>query len=377
MKVFVNPLQRASFILVTFSMLSACVIRQENTLPTTAVYPGLESQPCWLERPVNGESIGQFGLARDIYIGGETPKTKSRKRAVNSLADYMALDTNINHILNDIDDDTLSIELKGRTLHFVNDFSIDGYVYSYAMLDNALTAASQQCAAKVCDLAACDPSWLCTPSKNEQIAMLGVSYLATSPVEQHYKSIENALLQAEYMYGVKVESSKDLRQVDSQYIRYNILRQQNYVSTGERERLSYAVTDRCYSESTLFSRVALYGNVSHSKIKPIVDIQWLTNPKYLGYDGAIGAVQRPVASGLLSDQIKLAIKRAAIELAFEKESNVSEELVVVQYKSGNSLLIRYINEETNVELKAKVLSIHFKEGEDHTLEVFAWLARLD
>jgi len=91
----------------------------------------------------------------------------------------------------------------------------------------------------------------------------------------------------------------------------------------------------------------------------------------------VGAVQRPVASGLISDQIKLAIKRAAIQLAFEKESTVSEELIVIQYDSGNALLVSNIKEDTNVKLKAKVLSIHFKEGKGDRLEVFAWLARIN
>ena len=330
---------------------------------------------CWLEHPINENRVGQFGLARDIYIGGDQPKAKSRKRAAASLADFLATDLDIDSILEEIDEKTEAFQLAGKTVHFVDDINIEGYVHSFASLNDQKTL--EQCQPLTCDISACSPSWLCTPSTNDEIAMLGVSYRATTPVEQHAKSIENALMQAEYMYGVDIVAHKDLHQSNSDYFRYNILRQNGEVDTGKQESLSYAVTDRCFSRGTLYSRVALYGDLDQKDTKAILDKQWITNPKYLGYDGAVGAVQRPVASGLISDQIKLAIKRAAIQLAFEKESAVSEELIVIQYDSGNSLLVSNINEDTNVKLKAKVLSIHFKEGKGDRLEVFAWLARID
>jgi len=341
-----------------------------------------QEQACWIEHPINNDVVGQIGIARDIYIGGETPKTKSRKRALASLADYLAADINIDTVLNSIDNNTTSVQLNGQTVHFIADISMDGYIHSFATLSDAaripsLKQSPKQCKALACDISACNPKWLCTPSGNGERAVLGVSYLATSPVEQHYKSIKNALLQAEYMYGVNIIAHKDLSQTNSDYFRYNILRQDGHIDTGKKESLSYAVTDRCFSKSTLFSRVALYGETNHLKATSITDNQWLSDPKYLGYDGAIGAVQRPVASGLISDQIKLAIKRAAIQLAFEKESAVSEELVVIEYKSGNYLFLSYINEDTDVHLKARVLSIHFKEGKGDRLEVFAWLARIN
>jgi len=350
-------------------VLVACV-----TLETKPSFDHL-AQACWLEHPINENITGQFGLARDIYIGGERPKAISRKRAVASLADYLSPDLNIDSILEDVNEKTESFQLAGKTVHFIDDINIEGYVHSFASLNDQKTLA--QCQPQTCDISACSPSWLCTPSTKDEIAMLGVSYRATTPVEQHAKSIKNALMQAEYMYGVDIVAHKDLHQSNSDYFRYNILRQNGKVDTGKQESLSYAVTDRCFSRGTLYSRVALYGDLNQANTNAILETEWLTNPKYLGYDGAVGAVQRPVASGLISDQIKLAIKRAAIQLAFEKESAVSEELVVIQYDSGNTLLVSNINEDTNVKLKAKVLSIHFKEGRGDRLEVFAWLARID
>jgi hypothetical protein len=362
------------------AVLSSLLIFTGCAGQATKVSLDSQTQACWLEHPINENRVGQFGLARDIYFGGEQPKAISRKRAVASLVDYLAPDLGIDSVLEHVDEKTVSLELAGITVHFVDDINIDGYVHSFASL-NGHTPNQQkdleQCQPQVCDISACNPKWLCTPSKDDEIAMLGVSYRATTPVEQHAKSIENALLQAEYMYGVDIVAHKDFRQQNSDYYRYNVLRQNGQVDSGEKESLSYAVTDRCFSRGTLFSRVALYGGLSQSAEKPVIDTQWLSNPKHLGYDGAIGAVQRPVASGLISDQIKLAIKRAAIQLAFEKQSTVSDETIVIQYNSGNSLLISYINEDTEVTLIAKVLSIHFKEGKGDRLEVFVWLARMN
>ncbi len=357
------------------TLLVACA-NQETKPPVEPL-----TQACWLEHPIsknrvgNESRVGQFGLARDIYIGGEKPKAKSRKRAVASLADYLAPDLNINDILEEVSEETTTFQLAGKTVQFIDDIRSNGYVYSFASLKNPNNL--QQCEPLKCDISSCSPKWLCTPSTEDEVAMLGVSYRATTPTEQHAKSIENALLQAEYMYGVDIVAHKDLQQKNSDYFRYNVLKQNGSVDTGEQESLSYAVTDRCLSRGTLYSRVALYGDLNQASTKPILDKQWLTNPKYLGYDGAIGVVQRPVASGLISDQIKLAIKRAAIQLAFEKESAVSEELVVIQYDTGNSMLVSHINEDTNVRLKAKVMSIHFQKGKGDRLEIFAWLARID
>ena len=347
-------------------LLTACAGQQSK--------PGINDQACWLQQPINGQQVGQFGLARDIHIGGDTPKTKSRKRAVASLADYLAVGQDLDSVFETINDELDSVSLRGKTIHFSDDLSQEGYAYSYATFAKA--DKTEYCPPQRCDISACQPAWLCTPSKDEQIAMLGVSYQATSPVEQHYKSIENALMQAEYMYGVDIVAQKHFRQTNSNYFRYNVFRENGDVSAGAKEALSYAVTDRCFAKGTLYSRVALYGDISQSEAKPLTDKAWLDNPKHLGYDGAVGSVQRSVASGLISDQIKLAIKRAAIQLAFEQESEVSEESVIIQRGDNSSLLLSHINEETDVNLRAKVLSIHFKEGQGQQLEVYAWLARI-
>lgn len=359
---FLKPLTLSSICLLV-----ACAGQQSK--------PNIGDQACWLEQPITEERVGQFGLARDLYIGGDTPITKSRKRAVASLADYLAVSQDIESVLENVNDKVDSVSLNGKTLYFSGEFSLDGYAYSYATLEK--TEPSKQCSTQSCNISACQPSWLCTPSKGDQVAMLGVSYQATSPLEQHYKSIENALMQAEYMYGVDIVAQKNLRQTNSDYFRYNVFQQDGDVSTGTQEALSYAVTDRCSSQGNLYSRVALYGDIRQSKAKPVTNNAWLKDPKHLGYDGAIGSVQKPVASGLISDQIKLAIKRAAIQLAFEKQSDVSEDSVIIQRGDNSTLLISHINENTNVKLHAKVLSIHFKESEGGQLEVFTWLARIN
>lgn len=361
--------------LLLSSLLIACASQDKTSEHDLAA-----NQSCWIEQPVSEDQFGQIGIAIDNYIGGETPTTLSRKRALASLADYLALGHELDKTLETINDETESTQLNDQTIYFIDDRSIDGYLHSYAALSKS--RPPEQCSTQTCDISSCQPSWLCTPSTDDQIAMLGLSYQATSEVEQHYKSIENALMQAEYLYGVDIEAHKDLHQSADNYFRYNVLRENSQIDTGAKESLSYAVTDRCYANGTLFSRVALYGAVlqsdsNQSNMKAVTNNDWLNNPKHLGYDGAIGSVEKPVASGLISDQIKLAIRRAAVQLAFEERSDVSDESIIIQYENNNSLLISHISEETKVTLHARVLGIHFKQGFGNSLEVYTWLARIE
>jgi hypothetical protein len=102
----------------------------------------------------------------------------------------------------------------------------------------------------------------------------------------------------------------------------------------------------------------------------------MTNPKYKGFDGAVGSAEKMVASGLFSDQIKLAIKRAIVQLALEKESNISEDLLNIDYESGGSIYVSSINNHARVDMKVKVLSLHITANESGVTQVYAWVGRL-
>jgi hypothetical protein len=82
-------------------------------------------------------------------------------------------------------------------------------------------------------------------------------------------------------------------------------------------------------------------------------------------------VQGRVASSLLSDKIKLAIKRGLIELAKAKNTRVSEELLTIAH-TNNIYQVSFINQDTDITLYARVNGVYFNEGPKGT-EVYAWL----
>jgi len=363
---------------ISFSILicvSACTLKS-NTVLTSNIENGAsldEAVPCWLNKHVSENMVGQIGLSRDIYLGGEKPIVKSRRRALLSLSSYLGLKVDTSNIKED-DEKLVS---NGQTFNFAEDFSKDGYVYSYVTLGEKPTALPM-CLPETCSIDMCSPKWLCYPSSKNEFATLGMSFQATSPIEQDIKSIENALIQAAYLNGANIDAYKHLKLLNTGGANLSSLQEANSVQINTSSSLSYLVTDRCSSGATLFNRVAFPKLLVNANqvIFDQNDKAWLQNPKYKNFDGAIGAVERQTASGLLSDQIKLAVKRAAIQLAFEDYSEVSEELIVVQFKSGRQLLVENIKEQTSVSLSAKIMSFHFDQHEGGRLKVYVWLAKI-
>ncbi|RUM92730.1 MAG: hypothetical protein DSZ28_09220 [Thiothrix sp.] len=136
-------------------------------------------------------------------------------------------------------------------------------------------------------------------------------------------SIKNALFQAEYLYGVKIVANKELSQAQTGGQQFSIKFENSDVDIGGEEKPNYFIANQCQKNGTLFSNVKIVGNLDKKSVVRVDDLAWFTNPKHFGDDGAVGVVDWLVASGLVSDQIKLAIKRASTELAFEKNSQIS------------------------------------------------------
>jgi hypothetical protein len=344
-------------------LLASCATRAPEPVAS-------ESYPCWLEQPVSAAQTGQIGLARDLDSGGVKPALRARQRALEQLASHLNLQLDVSGI----DATQTEFELAGRRFYLADEISRDGYVYSYVTLSPA-APDFPQCAPRSCDINRCEPAWLCAPSDDHTFATLGVSFNATSPVEKEAKAIDNALLQAAFIHGSDVQASKRLFQKSQEDYLYSSLVQTGEVRQLLVEELPHLVTDRCQAQGNLYSRVSFPGlaplqlNLEHG------DIAWIQNPKYQGRHAAVGSTERWTASGLFSDQIKLAIKRALIQLAFENRSDVSEELYTVTYTSGNTLVVTDIREQTAVTLSARVLSFRFK-WEDGVFKVYAWVEQI-
>lgn len=332
-----------------------------------------EYQACWLEQPVNNDRFGQIGIARNIDVGATHPIVKSRQKALTGLADYLGAHQQLSQTLSQIERSTKTLMLNGRSIYFAEEEILDGYVYSYAQLDEMPT--SQRCPVNTCRIAHCQPSWLCHPAKQQQAATLGVSYRASSPSKQHREAIENGLFQAGLLYGVKVTANNQYRATVGDSFSYSVYIQDSTLDLNNNQPMSYAVTDLCHEGGMLYSRVQLFGELPSEGHASTDSEEWLLDPKFQGVDGAVGAAQKPVASGLMSDQIKLAIKRAAVQLALEQRSDISEQMTAVSYEGGASIIVRTTNESTQLELQARVLALAFKQQNTDQLEVYAWVAR--
>ena len=329
------------------------------------------TQPCWLENPMTKGKGGQIGIARSISATRQSPEEISRLRALTRLCASVGAQCDEDQLQSALSDKAL----MGRTLYF-SSFKKKGYIYSYAGFDEPVSGL---CAENMCSINQCSPAWLCTPSSGSQLGLVGVSYRSTSPERQYELASQNAFLQAEYLYGVNVKAEKTLQQALLNTGQYRNLSENSSLNSGERESIPYFIQNQCHSGGTLFVHMVL--NAPESVLAQagigVENPDWLQSPKINGVDGAVGSVERMTASGLLSDQIKLAIRRAMVQLAFEKFSKVSEKSLSIQRISGGQLRISHINEQTDVNLKAHVLKIHFEQQANGVIKVYAWVRLMD
>jgi hypothetical protein len=233
---------------------------------------------------------------------------------------------------------------------------------------------SRLCPANSCDIENCNPGWLCKASSAGSNATLGVSYRTAIPAAQYQTALDNGLLQAKLIHGSRVSSELELRTSAndqlSQQIMYSSSRSKLLSNKGFEH---YAVTDSCIFDETLALRVELL-DIKADKLT-VESADWLQQPKLNGREGAVGSVERPMASGLFSDQLKLAVKRALVQLAREIQIDVSEESLYIQSDSG-ILTLSTTKETSHAVLKAQVLAFHFETVNNHQLTVHAWVERV-
>jgi len=328
-----------------------------------------ENYPCWMNTLASGQYIGQIGVARNIGFGSFKPAELAKARAVGGLCDYLGKSCDDSVIKTALENETLD----ERSLYFA-EHVYKGYVYGYASFSKI---NNKTCSPSRCSIAKCDPSWLCSPTENNQNGLLGVSYRATSLSAQMGKAIENALFQAEFLYGVTVAAQNNLTQSSFGTQNYFVNYQQSDIDLGTQEQLSYYVKHQCRFRSTLYRHVVLADNLPTRHSLNAGDTSWIQQPKYLGIDGAVGVVERPAASGLVSDQIKIAIKQAATELAFEKFSHISAESIIVTFGQGGVIEVSSTEQSTLSELKAQLVAIHFEQGSGSFLKVYTWIAMIE
>ena len=354
-------------LIVTATLLTGCA-----RLSSPEINEKLPEVPYWFNSPSQGNNIGVIGIARDLDVGNGNPVQFSRYRALLGTQKYLNKPLAIER--QDIDINENSYNISNNIITFSNEFRMGGYVYSYAAINHQ--ASEQQGAIAQCDFSKCNPAWLCDPGadkigKNANASLLGTSYRSVTLPAQYKAAINNALQQLEPIYGLSVNSHDLLYNNNSSVGNVRILLSNSNLKINKEVdniKLRYLVENSCRQGEQLFLRV------NFPDLPALSDIpakKWLNEPSSGGYKGAIGSVQGRVASGLLSDKIKLAIKRGLIELAKAKNTRVNEELLTIRH-TENIYQVSFINQNTDITLYAKVNGIYFNEGPKGT-EVYAWL----
>ncbi len=347
-------------------LLSACAA---NKAKMVAVAPPPPTQPCWIENPVAGGTTGQIGRALDLWTGGEQPVIKSKRRALGAFGQYFGMD----HTDIELTRDTAFVVMGGKTVYLSPPYRRNGQLLTYASDHPVVTP--ELCPVSTCSISRCDPAWLCASSSEGELTQIGVSYLTANPTKQHEHAISNAQNIARLLYGTQVSASKSLKTVNTNTGTLTFMRSTDELNALSQENLPYLVTNSCRNGETLFTRVRFKSDGYQPTFTGSPSL-WLTNPKYQGIDGAVGSAEKRVASGLFSRQIDLAIRRAIIQLALEKESNLSEDLLNIEYGQGGTLMVSTIHEQTQVTLRAALVALHITGTDDDQPKVYAWVARI-
>lgn len=324
--------------------------------------------PCWVENPMDNGSLGQLGVAQKMTMGLAAVDL-SRLRALDALcvshgkvcesaALQAALDTG---------------KLFNQEVFFATFDSKVGAIYAYAGFNKPNHAL---CPRAKCNINQCDPVWLCNPTNGEHIGLLGVSYRATDINRQHTAAIDNALTQAEFLYGADVVASKSLIKSLSAAGSTRYLAESHRIDVGEANFTPFRILHQCRQQSTLFSQVEVDFPAPKESIYTVEDIRWIKNPKSQNLDGAVGSVEYSVASGLASDQIELAIRRAIVQLAFEQGAKITERQLSLSRGSGGFIYVSEISESTKVTLRVRVKRIYFQQPSGQTLKVHVWVVNI-
>lgn len=333
-----------------------------------------DTAPCWFNEPIQNDQAGALGLARDLNVGSGNPLQFSRHRALTSLSNYLGLE----HIppRRELDINSSETSLGNYNIYFADEFHYGGYVYSYASIQPySEDKNTQQCQIQQCDFQQCNPAWLCEPNLDKQAGLLGTSFRSSSMPAQYNEAINNALQQLEPLYGVNISVNDRFYTNYSSMGTLRLLLSDSELSMAQQQQdisLRYLVSNSCQLGEQLFLRV------SFPELPPLSSVPastWMKNPSTEQLQGAIGSVHGRVASTLLSDKIRLAIKRGLIALAKAKNSNISAELLSIE-RNNRYYQVSAITEESEVSLHARVNGIHFNHGPTG-VAVYAWLVETD
>ncbi len=372
-----NSLSSLRSILLVAS-LGACTTA---THPVTSLSQSSTPAPpvCWFYQPVHRDLVGSVGIARTLAIGGPKRVMQlAKQRSVMGLSAYLNMEgLDETKLDQQVKSETVELELNGQKIRFVDHFEWQGYRYQYALLNAAevsIDALRNRCS-KRCMPEKCEPAWMCDPMEHDKAGLVGISFRATSLPNQYRIAVLNAIDQLHFLYGVKVQTQGWYYHAKDSLGSYRFRVRDVEVEPSQEsppKELRFLVSNSCFSGEQLFVRVVspdltpMHHGVPARK--------WIDEPNQLGYQAAVGTASL-TSDGLISSQIKLAIKRAFGELSGTEKTQVEDTVLVGQRNRGHTLLWELKTKGESARISGRVQGIYFEPQDSYRTRVYVWVVK--
>lgn len=354
-------------------MLLLTVFATTILLSTVWAYEEKREKPCWLFRPVTERMVGAIGIAGAVSAISGNPIHKARLKAVLSLAAFHDLKPNIPELKKQIVNDETSFNVGDKTIRIIDHYHEDNMLFAYAAVRRLQPFDPEEISYgcnRTCMPQNCEPSWLCEPMDTQTTGFLGVSHRASRIDKQYQHAIVNGIQQVSFLYGVRIESWARFSTVkDALGVHRLNLHKSSIKQLGSRSAngLRFIMSDACYDKGKLYARITTPDLPPLSSVSSEV---WMENPSPGEFSGAVGSAGA-VASGLVSDQLALAIRRGIVNLAEANDIKISENMAIKKSTNGE-YYYRDIRTDSDVTLHARVMGVLFKPARSG-LDVFVWM----
>lgn len=301
------------------------------------------SAPCWLYQPVTQTHVGYVGVASAMDASGGSAVAHSRRSALYQAQRALTEsekpeDYTDQQLLEDV-----SIPIAGSEYFFAQDYEAKGAVFSY--LANR-PDANAQCSPVRCDMAACEPRWLCEQShQNDGTEVLGVGEWKISDRQQWLDAVRSASETAAYWGLTDVSTDYRLLRVNAAKQFYSFVNYELSVTSAGQKLPPITLTKSCMDGEKLYQRWVFAGD--RGRLKPG------------GNGGVTGAseVAGYTAQGTLQSVIDLAIRRAYAALAENKNVNVKTMQNITSGTDVNAFTLEAVQLSSRERLSANILEL--------------------
>lgn len=321
--------------------------------------------PCWVHNPIREDVVGGVGIVRaDTQTPEETLKWGKRK-AARMLAPYCgAKDEAVKKVARQGFEKGKRAKFGKCQLGYADRVRKGPYLYVYAVTGESPkeTWLQKSDGDISCSPSTCQPEWICQPMGKKYAGFLGVSEPASSKSRQYRLAMSNALEQRAIIYGVTVDAEYFIAKGASGSRTQRLAFQdKNELFLPQKKHRHHrgsrpVVSESCFRGGKLYVRVL---DFSLPPLKNIAPEMWKSEPNRGNRTGAVSSAG-PTASGRLSDQFRLAMKRGLVQLAKAKKIKVKGTTYVRRTRSRHFVL-NIQHQSTHTTVVGEVAGLSFQK----------------